>query len=199
MLSVLRPYVKLLRKALAWPYIKLGVSPTAVGAFGVALAIVAALCQRIGWADFSFWCALLAASTDMADGEVARVTKRTSPKGNYLDALGDRTREGILLFGLLPLSPNLVFLAILGTCLTSFAKARLGLVLIMDNRDWPGFGDHADRAVLLLIAYLLSPNITWPLLVLVVGTWSCFIGRARQAMSLIEEAPESEVLPYLRS
>lgn len=199
MLGHLRPYVGSLKKMLAWPYIKLGFSPTSVGLFGVFLALIAALSMRLGFFTFAFCLAFVAMSTDMADGEVARLTATQSPQGNYLDALGDRLREGILLLGLLPLAPNLVSLALLATFLTSYAKARCSLVLMMDNSDWPGFGDHADRGVLVLVAYLLAPNQLWPILLLVTTTCFCFCFRIRNALSRIEKAKEEELLPYLRT
>lgn len=198
MLGHLRPYVGPLKRLLAWPYLKLGLSPGQVGLFGVALALAAALLIRLGFETVAFWIAMAAVLTDMADGEVARERGEVTPLGNYLDAMGDRLREGLLLVGLLPHSPNLVCLALLGTCLTSFAKARTSLVLITDNRDWPGFGDHPDRAVMLLFCYFFCHHITLPLSILVLATWSCFLTRLRTAEKLISEAEPSQLLPYLR-
>lgn len=198
MLGHLRPYVQTLKQLLAWPYIKLGFSATGVGVFGVAMAILAALLVRLGYYQPAFWIALVAVLTDMADGEVARSRGEATPAGNYIDAIGDRLREGFLLIGLLPFAPNLVVLSLFATCLTSFAKARCGLVIIMDNRDWWGFGDHPDRAVMLVVAYLMAPTVTWPLAFMAVVTWRCFFLRARTALRYINEAESDELLPYLR-
>jgi len=199
MLGHLRPHVKWLKRLLAWPYLKLGMTPTQVGVFGVVAAFAAALFFRAGFHEIAFWVALLAFSTDMADGEVARQTNCQTPRGNYLDATGDRLREGILLFGLLPLAPGLVSVAILGTCMTSFAKARCALVIVMDNSDWPGLGDHADRAVMLLFCYHFAPEQWWPVALLGAATWLCFVVRVRAALRKIDGASEDELLPYLRS
>ena len=104
------------------------------------------------------------------------------------------------MLGLVPFAPDLLGLALLGTCLTSFAKARCALVVVMDNRDWPGLGDHADRAVILLFAYLLVPQgVQWPLWLLVVATWTCCAGRMKRALELIEKGKEDNLLPYLRA
>lgn len=197
MLGHLRPYVTWLKKALAWPYLKLGMGPGAVGLFGVALAALAALLFRAHYHQTAFWLAMIAVLTDMADGEVARAQDCQSPEGNYWDALGDRLREGLLLVGLLPTAPDLVIVALMGTYLVSFAKARCALVVIMDNRDWPGFGDHPDRAVMLLIAYQFHHS-WWPIALLAVATWTCFFARSRFALGLIRNSKESELLPYLR-
>jgi phosphatidylglycerophosphate synthase len=198
MLGHLRPYVGGLKKLLAWPYMKANMSANQVGAFGIAMAVLAAVAVRLGFYLSAFVFTMIAAGTDMADGEVARANGHPIPEGNYLDAVGDRLREGILIFGLLPLSPNLVALALLGTCLTSFAKARVSLVIITDNRDWPGFGDHADRAVILMFAYLFAPQIAWPIVLLMAATWSCFVIRVRTALTLVRESEPEKVLPYLQ-
>lgn len=198
MLSHLRRYVGPIKRILAYPFLVTGASPLTVSVFGVVVAILAAVLGRMGWHDYAFWLALIAVLTDMVDGEVARATDTCTPLGNYFDALGDRTRECILLIGLLPLAPNLVAMAVAGACLTSFAKARVGLVMISDNRDWPGFGDYPDRAVLILIAYLFCPNVSPALLVLAVLAWTCFGQRILYARRLILSAKPQEILPYLR-
>ena len=174
MLGHLRPYIGHLKRLLAWPYLRLGLSANQVGLVGVLLAALAAALIRWDFRLPAFWIAMVAVLTDMADGEVARQTDSETPQGNYLDAMGDRMREGLLMLGLIPFAPDLLGLALLGTCLTSFAKARCALVVVMDNRDWPGLGDHADRAVILLFAYLLVPQGSlWPLWLLIVATWTC--------------------------
>lgn len=198
MLGHLRPYMGFIKRILAWPYLAANFTPTQVGVFGVFLSIIAVVALRVGLTTPAFWLATAAVLSDMADGEVARVRKLATPLGNYLDAVLDRTREGILLFGLISESPNLVGLALLGTFLTSFAKARTSLVIVTDNRDWPGLGDHADRAVMILVCYALPHSLTVPLAVLVLSTWSCFLIRLRQASSMIAQAAPEELLPYLR-
>ena len=198
MLSRLRPYVGKLKKLLAWPYLKLGFSPSQVGLAGIFFAVLAAVSLRIGVNQIAFWLAMAAFATDMADGEVARETNAETPLGNYVDAVGDRLKEGILLFGLAPFHWNLVSLAMLGSFLTSFAKARTSLVLVTDNRDWRGLGDHADRGVAILFCYLLAPSNLIPILVLNMICWTCFLTRVKTAKSMIENASNDELLPYLR-
>lgn len=198
MLGQLRPYMGPLKRLLAWPYLAANLSPTQVGLFGVLLGVLAAVALRAGFTATAFWLATAAVLTDMADGEVARATDTATPVGNYLDAVLDRLREGALLFGLLRLSPDLVGLAILGTFMTSFAKARTALVIVTDNRDWPGFGDHADRAVMLLVCYAFPLYRTASLVVMVLATWSCFLLRTQQAQRMIASAEEDQLLPYLR-
>lgn len=198
MLGHLRPYVGSLKRLIAWPYLKAGLSATQVGIFGVALSVLSVSTLRYGFQTTAFWLAVIAVLTDMADGEVARLRGHVTPLGNYYDAVLDRVREGVLLFGLIPYSSNLVALAILGSFLTSFAKARTSLVIITDNRDWKGVGDHADRAVMILLCYAFPQYISTTLSLLVGVTWSCFFFRMRQAEEMIKKARGEELLPYLR-
>jgi archaetidylinositol phosphate synthase len=197
MLSKLRESIHPLRRLLAWPFLKVGASPTFISGLGVGLAVTAAGLARGGYLRLAFWFAAAALLTDMADGEVARATRRCTPEGNYLDAVGDRVSETLLLLGLLSIAPNLTALSLAGACLTSFAKARCALVVMMDNRDWPGFGDYPDRAALILLAYAI-PDPTVPLALLALSSWSCLGRRVHHALTLIREAKPAQLQPYLR-
>ena len=198
MLSNFRALIAPLRRLLAWPFLKVGATPAAVGAVGILLAVSAAALARLGFLTSAFWVAGLAFLTDVADGEVARRTGSCSPEGNYLDAVGDRVSECLLLLGLLPYSPNLTAMVMAGACLTSYAKARCALVRVMDNSDWPGLGDYPDRAALIATAYLMLPDPALPLALLGLITWTCLWRRVRHARSLIRTAGPQELLPYLR-
>lgn len=198
MLSKLRQAIQPLRAVLAWPFLRLGVGPNGVGAFGVMLAALAALACRAEWFTTAFWLAAGSLLTDIADGEVARRTHQSGPEGNYLDALGDRLTECLLLLGLGSSAPNLAALALAGGCLTSFAKARCALVRSLDNRDWPGLGDYPDRGTLILIAYAMQPDPTLPLACLVGVAWLNLWQRSQHARRLIRQASTEELQPYLR-
>jgi phosphatidylglycerophosphate synthase len=83
--------------------VKLGLSPNRITALMIAIGLVGA-----GMAALSgLWPALVAAVMiqfylllDCVDGEVARYTRRTSPKGVYLDRLGHYLVESSLLIAL---------------------------------------------------------------------------------------------------
>lgn len=198
MLSHLRPVIGPLKRWLARPFLRLGLGPSQVGVLGIILALAAAGAARAGEAHLSFGLAVSSLLTDLADGEVARESDQESPEGNYLDAVGDRICECVLLFGLLPLAPNLVLLSLAGGCLVSFAKARCALVCLMDNEDWPGWGDYPDRALLIALAYIYQPASLWPLGLLALVTWSGFFLRLSHARGKIRAARPEELQPYLR-
>jgi len=90
---------------------------------------------------------------DIVDGQVARVSQKTSSKGAFLDSVFDKIAEVAIFFGILIggyAEPYLVFLAITLSLLVSYVRARgesLGVKL-----QGVGIGERAER--LLVIAIL---------------------------------------------
>lgn len=189
MISQLREPTRPLRVALATPLVFLGVHPNAITLAAVPLAGVAALLLASGRHGLALVFALLACAMDFLDGEVARIQKRETAFGNYLEALVDRLVDGLLLLGYLPTHPVAAGLAVISGNLVSYSKARLGLVMPMDNSDWPGWGDRSDRLILLLASVTLGPETTLgtALLYILVGL-SCIgcLQRVRYARARIE-------------
>ena len=74
---------------------------------------------------------ILAGFLDLVDGAVARITKKATKKGAFIDTICDRYVEGIILLGFLflPLpyvlfpSKIWVFLAFFGSLMTTYSKA----------------------------------------------------------------------------
>ena len=96
---------------------------------------------------------LISGFFDIVDGQVARVTKKTSKRGGFLDSVFDKIAEvaiflGILLGGLA--EPYLVFLAITLSLLVSYTRSRAESLGI--NLQGIGIGERAER--LLVIAIL---------------------------------------------
>jgi phosphatidylglycerophosphate synthase len=139
----------------------LGVPPWLITLSGLVLALVAS------WIYFKvgpFWAALcgtVASLTDFVDGAVARYQNRQSAWGNYLEAVVDRLVELTLLLTLVPDLGPVVAFAIAASMFISYCKPRVALVIVADNHDWPGVGDHADRMVVLLVSMALCQ---WSLL-----------------------------------
>lgn len=96
---------------------------------------------------------LISGFFDIVDGQVARVTQKTSKKGGFLDSIFDKIAEVIIFLGILIggfAEPYLVFLAITLSLLVSYARSRgesLGV-----NLQGVGIGERAER--LLVIAIL---------------------------------------------
>ncbi len=161
MISRLREPTRPLRVALARPLVWAGVHPNWVTLAAIPLSTAAAWCiwhHRSGW---GLLLALLASAMDFLDGEVARLQGRETAFGNYLEAVVDRWVDGVLLLGFFPHHPVVAGVALTLANLVSYSKARLGLVMPTDNRDWPGVGDRSDRLLLLLAAIGFGPTSFW--------------------------------------
>ncbi|MEW6283369.1 MAG: CDP-alcohol phosphatidyltransferase family protein, partial [Candidatus Eremiobacterota bacterium] len=145
-----------MKRWLALPLARTGISPHAVSLMGVPLAAVSAWLVAREHGAWAFAAAVPAVLMDFLDGEVARLQGRETPFGNYFEAVVDRMVEGVLLVGLACRYPAAACAALVASFLVSYTKARAGLVVVCDNRDWPGLGDRSDRVVLLLLAVLFS-------------------------------------------
>lgn len=195
------------RSVLAAPLAWAGLSPDRVTLAALPLAGGAAVAVLLHAPGIAFVLALLAVLMDLVDGEVARRTGQASPFGSCLDAVVDRAVEGILLAALAPACPLAACSALLGCQLVSYVKARVGLVIVTDNRDWPGIGDRSDRVVLILLGILLSSG-SWRFvglsateMVLWALAGTCAVAtrqRLAHARALVSEAErEGTLLPYL--
>lgn len=92
---------------------------------------------------------------DILDGACARMTLNVSKFGDYIDAMADRYREFIFYVGFaLAGYPFEAFLALSGSLLISFAKARTAMCVPIDDHDWPAIGDMADRNIILIIGLI---------------------------------------------
>jgi CDP-diacylglycerol--glycerol-3-phosphate 3-phosphatidyltransferase len=113
----------------------LGVSPLLVSLFGVAFSAWGAVVVARGSLLSGGVFLLIAGLCDVLDGDLARRTGRASPFGAFIDSTLDRVGEfvyfgGILLFvvgrpaGYAHWEPVVILLALMGSVLTSYARAR---------------------------------------------------------------------------
>ena len=126
--SLLSPIVD----AIARVFVKLGLSPNGLTVVGVLLAAVAAGLISQGMLAAGGAMVLIAGVFDMFDGAVARMTDRATKFGAFFDSVMDRVSEAIVLLGLLwfyiedgeQLGVVLVYVAIVGSTMVSYARAR---------------------------------------------------------------------------
>jgi CDP-diacylglycerol--glycerol-3-phosphate 3-phosphatidyltransferase len=105
------------------------IHPHVVTAMGFLLTVVAA---RLFWKGYMFWggiILILAGACDALDGRLARNTNRTSPFGAILDSVVDRYSDIVVFMGLAAffLSPTMgaiIILAVAGSLLTAYIRAR---------------------------------------------------------------------------
>ncbi len=132
-----------------------GLPPNAVTLLSILFALAAAyLFAEQAWFAGGFM-AIVAAFLDALDGAIARLTKRTTKFGAYLDAVVDRYVEGILLFGI-GLGTGLwiwVYLAMLGALLIPYAKARAAMETEIDNINWPDLMERGERLIMITVLF----------------------------------------------
>ncbi|MFH0970788.1 MAG: CDP-alcohol phosphatidyltransferase family protein [Candidatus Diapherotrites archaeon] len=208
MLGQFRSFFKPFFGLLATPFIWLKINPNLVSLFALPFAGYAAFAYSTGQYAPALIGLLLASVWDGVDGTVARVQGKQTLWGNYFETMIDKLVEILLFLGLAIMHP-LAGVAALGFSLwSSYAKPRVALVIITDNRDWPAIGEHADKLVLLFLATLLSvvfPSFSFQ--IIEYGLWAIafvsFIGtlqRMGYARNLIRIAEkEGTVLPYLKA
>ena len=208
MIGQIRSKVKKSFLLLAKPFAALRIHPNIVSFLGLPLALISAYFILQNDFTFALIFAILAVTMDMIDGSVATLLNKRSNFGNYFETMIDKAVEVILLAPFVILYPLPAFLAISFSLIASYAKPRVALVIITDNRDWPAIGEHGDRLLLLLMGLFISifyPVInTIPVMELVlylifaitlIGT----VQRILYAKKLIEEAEKKGMLlPYIK-
>lgn len=203
MLGRLRRTIKPLLYVAARPLARARVAPHVVTFAAIPCALGAALALDAGAFSVALALTLAAALADLLDGTVAELQHRVTPDGNYVETMVDKIVEVTLFAGAARAHPLLATLACGTSLLVSFAKARVGLVVITDNRDWPAIGDRADRllAFMLGLAFVhwhagaMAAALIGIVLLNVVGV----LQRVAYARRLIAQARVGgTLLPYLR-
>jgi len=135
------------------------ITPSAITWFGFILALGAAaliITEHLFAAGFLV---LIAGFFDILDGALARRIEKVTPFGAVLDSTLDRLFEAVLLLAILvlysgaPLLVLLVFLALLGSLLVSYIRARAEATGL---RCQVGLFTRAERVSVLALGLLLS-------------------------------------------
>lgn len=205
MISNLRGKIGLLQKVLAWPFIKLRIDPNLISVFGLILAIIGAyfVTQQNWLLALIFF--ILAPTMDLIDGTTARALNKRSNWGNYFETMIDKLVDFAMLgsFAFIPSYSVPAILALGFSAVSSYAKPRVGLIIITDNRDWPAIGEHADKLVILLVGLLLAVfgfnYLEYFLLLIALISAIGSIQRMIYAKDLIKEAEKKgTLLPYIK-
>ncbi len=175
-----RQFVTMIMRPLAG----LGVTPNTLTVLGLLLSILTAFVIAQGWLLAGGLLVLFAGIFDLFDGALARARNATSTFGAFFDSTLDRYSESIILFGLLwyalsepgvqdrfwpfryeqPLMIILIFIAVVGSLMVSYAKARAeGLGLELKT----GLLARPERVVILALG-LLTGAVMWALILLAV-------------------------------
>ena len=156
--NILKPVLEKIGRGFA----STGLSPnfwTGVGlVFALASAVVYAVIDAAEFGlIFGGVLLLISGFFDMVDGQVARVTGKTSLKGSYLDSMFDKIAEVAIFLGILIggyAEPYLVLLAIALSLLVSYARAKSDIIHI--KLQGIGIGERAERLLVIAIVGIIG-------------------------------------------
>jgi phosphatidylglycerophosphate synthase len=150
---------------IAIPLARSGLTPNQITWLG--LFLVLANCAVYGIYHNSFWFGMglaLSFAFDALDGAVARLNNMSSKYGGYLDAIVDRYQE-IAVYFVLAWTTGwwaICFLAITGSLMVSYNKARTAVEIPISNDNWPDLLERLERIIILCAALILDSFITLP-------------------------------------
>ena len=154
--ETLRPALEKVGKGFA----ATGLSPNFWTVVGLIIALSSAVVYGMG-VEFGLIIGgillLVSGFFDMVDGQVARVTGKTSKKGEYLDSMFDKISEVAIFLGILVggyAEPYLVLLAITLSLLVSYARAKSDLINI--KLQGIGIGERAERLLVIAIIGIIG-------------------------------------------
>ena len=169
----------------------LGLSPTFWSMIAFAFAILSSIFfglsnflseQGIVFPSqiFAITMLLISGFFDIVDGSVARVSKRSTSRGAFLDSNFDKISEALIFIGIAIgglSSPILAMIALSTSILVSYLRARaesLGIEL-----KGVGIGERAERLLILSICGLIpiSGSIQWGIIIIIILSSFSFIQR----------------------
>lgn len=177
----------------------LGLSPTFWSMIGFAFAILSSIFfgltnflnqQGIEFPSQIFASILLLISGffDIVDGSVARVMKKSTTKGAFLDSNFDKISEALIFIGIAIgglSNPILAMIALSTSILVSYLRARaesLGIDL-----KGVGIGERAERMLILSICGFIpiSESIQWGVIIIILISGFSFLQRFRYVLERI--------------
>ena len=154
--DTLRPALEKIGKGFA----STGLSPNFWTSVGLVVALAAALVYGLGM-EYGLVIGgvllLVSGFFDMVDGQVAKVTNKTSKKGGYLDSMFDKIAETAIFLGILVggyVEPYLVLLAITLSLLVSYARAKSESLNV--KLQGVGIGERAERLLVIAIIGIIG-------------------------------------------
>lgn len=137
------------------------ITPNQVTLAALAISVLASVSIACGWLRLGALVLIVGSLGDLLDGMLARATDQASAFGAFFDSTLDRLGEGAVLAAVAyrfavegsPLLVVLVMLALLGSLLVSYARARAE-ALGVDCKV--GLMSRAERLVLIIAGLLLG-------------------------------------------
>jgi phosphatidylglycerophosphate synthase len=144
-------------RSTARPFVRLGISPDALSIIGLCAGAGAGLLIWRGHPLWALGAGLAAGVLDLLDGEVARLTGRTSDFGAFLDSTLDRYSEFFLYAGAAAWldtrwAYGLASLAFLGSVGVSYSRARAEGLGFSCQAGWMQRGERLTVLGLAIVA-----------------------------------------------
>ena len=169
----------------------LGLSPTFWSMIGFAFAILSSIFfgltnflnqqgLEFPWQVIASIMLLISGFFDIVDGSVARVMKKTTTRGAFLDSNFDKVSEALIFIAIAIgglSNPILAMIALSTSILVSYLRAKaesLGIEL-----KGIGVGERAERLLILAICGLIpiSGSIQWGVIIIILISTFSFIQR----------------------
>ena len=157
----LRRWSRRIVEPIARALLRLGLTPNSLTLLGLGLVTIPAVLLALGRLQLAGVLILIFSAFDAFDGALARLSGRVTRFGAFLDSTLDRVSEGLLFLGLLiyftqsgdPLSVYATYIALLGSLLVSYTRARAeGLGL----RSPSGWFTRVERILLLSLGLIVG-------------------------------------------
>jgi archaetidylinositol phosphate synthase len=131
---------------------------------------------------------LISGFFDIVDGSVARVMKKSTTKGAFLDSNFDKVSEALIFIGIAIgglSNPILAMIALSTSILVSYLRAKaesLGIEL-----KGVGIGERAERLLILSICGFIpiSGSIQWGVIIIILISGFSFLQRFRYVLKRI--------------
>jgi phosphatidylglycerophosphate synthase len=181
-----------------------GVPPLLVSLFGVAFSLWGAVTVARGSLLGGGVFLLIAGLCDVLDGDLARRTSKESPFGAFIDSTLDRVSEfvyfgGILFYiirrsnGYASWEPAVILLALMGSVLTSYVRARaegLGIECKV------GVMERPERIALLALGLIAGYRFLMAVMILLAATSILTVVQRIRHVHRISAANQSSVRPH---
>lgn len=157
----------------------LGLTPNAITLIGFFAMCATGAVLALGYFALGGVLIILAGIFDGLDGTLARLTNRATKFGAFLDSTTDRFAEGALYLGLLYAFVQrglfwvayLVFLAMLGSFMVSYARARAEGIGVPCREGWL---TRFERVALLVLGLILAAFFGDAPLLIAIGVIAIF-------------------------
>ncbi len=143
-------------------FVRLGITPNMITTLSLLFTVAAAALFAVGNFFAGGYALVLGFICDAWDGIVARKTGTSSPAGEFFDATIDRYNDLFAFLGLMyyyrndPLPLGLATLAMIGSNLTSYTRAKGESVGIDPNVGWM---QRHERGVYLGVGSVIAPIV----------------------------------------